>query len=295
MRDSWRWLLWSPPARRRLLCPESSTPLAALFPAARPVVETRLLDIGSPGARAALWTGWGPDEGGADSSSAWGSGRRSVLVLDVVEPRDRRLVLRGWSYPFGDDPPQEVTLSVNGREVGRRLVPARPVQLEFEVPERAWRSGENRIELAYRRHNVKPGELPWAVAWDGLRLLGGAEPDVVPPGAEETGVLRLAAGSALEWTLELAGDSWLAWDELEAREGARLEVATWEEGEDRERVERFSGGPGRFRLAPVGEAHRLRRVALRALSGRGAPVRCASSAVGCTRPRMQRGPPSTPR
>jgi arylsulfatase A-like enzyme len=245
--------------------------LAELLPAARRVVETRALDIGEPAARERLWTGWGPDERDAERTYVWGLGERSVVTVDVVDARERRLVLRGWSYHFGDDPPQEVTVSVNGREVGRRLLPARTAQVEFDVPRAAWEVGENRIELAYRRHHAAAGELPWAVAWDGLRLTGAGERAAEVPAVDAEGALVLAAGTALDWGLELPGGAWLAWDAVESRAGAELEIEHVTDGETSVRTI-ATGGPGRLRLSDDDTPFRLHRLFVRAVSaasGRG--------------------------
>lgn len=240
--------------------------LAVLLPAARRVVETRAIDIGEAAARERLWTGWGPDERDAERSYVWGLGERSVLTVDVVDERERRLALRGWSYGFGDDPPQQVSVSVNGREIGRRLLPARAAQVEFDVPRAAWVLGENRIELAYGRHHAAAGELPWAVAWDGVRLTGIGDRTAEPPSVDADGALVLPAGTALDWGLELPAAAWLAWDAVEARGGAVLEI---ERGTDDESVahEIDAGGPGRLRLTEDDAPFRLHRVFVRAVSG----------------------------
>ena len=250
--------------------PPASRPLAELVGRARAVVESRALDFGAGGERDRLWTGWGPDERGDDASATWASGARSTLLFDVVDRRARRLVLRGWSFPFGDDPPQEVTVRVNGEELGRRLVPSRPVQLEFDVPRSVLAGGENRLDLAYRRVAPPDGAgLARSVAWDGLRLTGAGEPATARPAATAAGDLELPAGTAFEWTLELAGGAWLAWSDLQASPGTRMAVAVATEEERGERGESFSGGAGRFRLAADGEPHRLRRFSLRAVSESG--------------------------
>ncbi|HSM12738.1 MAG TPA: sulfatase, partial [Thermoanaerobaculia bacterium] len=229
------------------------------------------IDFGAPGARARLWSGWGPDEQGPEGSFAWGHGERSSLTVDLVEPRDLRLVLRGWSFPFADDPPQQVTVSVNGEELGRRWVPTRPTEIEFEVPAKLWRSGENRVELGAARVHRARGEPAWSVAWDALRLGGVAEPEAVPE-LDAAGGRVLPAGTALEWTLDLPGGAWLAWAGLVANDGARLEIAVRTEGEEDEQTGEFGSGAGRFRASADGAPHRLRRISLRCPPGRGRVV-----------------------
>ena len=266
------WLLLAGAcARPEPPLPPASEPLVDLFDRARPAIETRTIDFGEPEARERLWTGWGPDERAAERTFAWGHGERSSLTFEIVDRRPRRLVLEGWSHRFGDDPPQQVSVRVNGEEIGRRLVPAEPVRLELEVGRDVLVAGENRLELVYGRH-ARPDAagLARAVAWDELRLTGagGDGPDA-PPAATPAGDLELPASTALEWTLELPGGSWLAWSGLVARGGARLELAVTGDGERHERTAVFTSGAGRFRLGADGERHRLRRFALRALSQEG--------------------------
>lgn len=248
--------------------PAEAQPLADLLAGARRYRATQELDFGEPATRARLWSGWGPDEHGPEGSHVWGLGERSTLVVDVVEPRTRRLVLRGWSQPFAGGPPQQVTLVINGIEIGRRLVAARPGQMEIEVEADAWHPGENRIELVYARQAGTPAAPGRAVAWDRLRLASGAAPRAGGPELDEDGALRMPRDSALELAIELPGGSWLAWSALEAPGGARLEVAIATESEAAEREERGEvfgpGAGGRLRLTEEGEPFRLHRLALRA-------------------------------
>ena len=51
--------------------PAEARELSELLPAARRVVETRVLDIGEAASRERLWTGWGPDERDAERSYVW--------------------------------------------------------------------------------------------------------------------------------------------------------------------------------------------------------------------------------
>jgi arylsulfatase A-like enzyme len=201
--------------------PPARLELAQIAAAARLWSETRSLDIGTPAARPALWSGWGPDESGGGATFAWGGGERSRLRFDVVEPRPLTLKLRAWSYPFPDGRGQEVRFVLNGVEAGRREVPPAPTAIELRVGERDLRRGENILELHYERHHEAPGESPWAVAWDGLRIEG-ATSERAPSLAAAKGAIELPAGSAVEWTLPLPAGSYLAFDALESRGTARL-------------------------------------------------------------------------
>jgi arylsulfatase A-like enzyme len=248
--------------------PRRTLPIADLLAGARRYRATAELDFGEPATRARLWSGWGADEHGPEGSHVWGLGERSTLFVDVVEPRTRRLVLRGWSHPFGGGPSQQVTLVVNGVEIGRRPIGERPGPVELEVDADAWHPGENRIDLHYARHAGTASAPGRAVAWDRLRIAGGGAGRAGAPELDGDGTLRLPRDSALELTLELPGGTWLAWSALEAPGGARLEVARADEAEAAERDERSDrfgpGAGGRLRLTDEDEPFRLHRLTLRA-------------------------------
>jgi arylsulfatase A-like enzyme len=251
--------------------PDSSLPLVELLDAARAVVETDAIDVGAPEDRGALWSGWSADEAYPGGTFAWGAGERSLVRFEVVEPRDRRLRLRGWSYPFGDAPAQEVRFALGGREVARKKLASEPGTVEIELPAGALEPGENFLELRYAR--VARGEMPWAAGWDTLRFDGPRTARALPRVERGAGRIVLPARTGYEWTLELPGGSWLAWRNLVATGGARLAISVaGEEGARREARPR--SGAGRLRLSQPAEPHRLRRVALRAL-GSGGEVRIA--------------------
>src|SRR6188768_2035733 len=77
--------------------------LAELAGSARLWTESGEIDIGTPAARGALWSGWGPDEKSpAGATFAWGGGELSRLRFELAAPRPLRIRLRGWSFPFPD-------------------------------------------------------------------------------------------------------------------------------------------------------------------------------------------------
>ncbi len=248
--------------------PPFRVPLSEYAAAARAETETDALDIGAPSGRAALWSGWGPNEKSPVGSFAWGGDAGSRIRLEVVEPRTRRLTLEGWSYPFGDDPPQEVTLQLNGHEVARRVLSPRPGSFEVLIPERFWRPGENFLDLAYRRHDEKTGEHPWAAAWASLRFADARSEETRPPRFEpQRGEFVLPARTAMDWALELPGGSWLAWDRLETTGTARL-LITVRDGDSTHSHQMARSG-GRVRLTPDGAPHRIVDFSLRAVGKTG--------------------------
>ncbi len=248
--------------------PPHTIDLADLAATAHRIVETDSIDIGTPAARSHLWTGWGPDETNPRMTFSWGGGRTSLLSFDVVEPRERHLRLRGWSYPFADEPPQEVELRVNGHELARRPLGPAPSTIELDLPGDFIAAGENFLELRYRRFDEQSDVTPWAVGWDGLRFdRGKAKPAVSPRIDPVTGGAELPARTALEWALDLPGGSWLAWKGVERRRGAELEVAVRDRAGEHAR--RYGSGAGELRLTRDGAPRALTGVALRALGSEG--------------------------
>ena len=257
--------------------PERTFPLVELADAARVTVETDAIDIGSEAGAGALWSGWGPNESSPEGTFVWGAGERSLVRFEVVEPRDRTLRLRGWSYPFADASTQEVRLSIGGREVARHKFMPSPGTVVIEVSGDLLRAGENFLELRYARH--APGDLPWAAAWDGLRFDGtrgrGGEPRI--DRAADT--IVLPARTALEWTFEIAGGSWLDWKSYAATGDARLAISIV--GEDGEREELPELAPGQLRLSADSAPSHLRKLLPCALTARAA--RSGSRGCGCER------------
>jgi arylsulfatase A-like enzyme len=252
---------------RREPLPESAIPLATLASSVRAWTETDELDIGAPSARSALWSGWGPDETTGEMTFVWGLAPSSKLHLTVVEPRTRTLRMRGWAYPFGDDPPLEVELRVNGRTAGRRLLSARPGTLQIELEQALWRVGENELELVYSRADQRPGEPPRAAGWDGLRFDDRVVESASPPALAANGTVVLPHRTALEWTLELPPGSFLAWDAVVRDGGARPMLSLREEGGERG-LEGLSNRR-QARLTPAAGPHRLVSLTLAALGGGG--------------------------
>jgi len=210
--------------------------LAEFASAAQRVVETDRLDIGDAAARSALWSGWGADEKSPEGTFVWAGAERSLVTLEVVEPRDRVLELRGWSFPFHDDPPQEVRLLLNGREIANRLIGTAPSLTRVSVSASLFHPGENYLELRYRRHNDQPGDDPWAAGWSELALSDPRrEAAALPQIGARNGVIDLPTRTALQWAFDLPPDSWLTWGALESEGPARLVArVTSEESNDGE-------------------------------------------------------------
>ena len=154
--------------------PVDRVPLAAFAAALRPIGGD---GDGRPrGAGAFAWRsakGWGPRRKRAPRpDSAGGRDRSRASSFELVAARDLEL------------PPARLVVSVRptaassvstlrgqrpaGRRGGRRTDGYGT--LRFAVEAARLQAGENILELRYARWNDRPGEAPWAVAWDGVRF-----------------------------------------------------------------------------------------------------------------------------
>lgn len=179
----------------------------------------------------------------------------------MVEPEDRTLALRGWSYPLPPGEPQRVTLRLNGAPLATLPLSTAPESFRLEVAAERFVAGENRLELVPARRLERPGEPAWATGWDLVRFDSRAAP--APPRFEPDGTLLLPARSALALALELPAGSWLAWERLHGAGGGWLEVGIEVDGE----APRALPAPTSGRLALTPGDGALVELALRARGG----------------------------
>lgn len=251
--------------------------------------EPGLVDVGTPEARAWLREGWSRDEVDGGRTFAWSDGPESVVELFLAVPRDVPLTLRGEPYKVLGGTPQEVSLVLNGKEVGR-VLPG-PQESRVVLPERLLKAGTNRLVLRYAWTRS-----PWqetggqavdhrrlAVAWDVLHF---------ETGVDEQGRVR-AAGDQLSipfgWRvttyLPVPGGAVLSWENLRSRDGRSGEL--WvglrtEEGEDGDGI-RFDPKSGPARVDVEGEG--LVRISLAAVPDE--PGGPAGSGLVLRRPVLQ--------
>ena len=196
---------------------EKALRLADLLPLAQVHVETSEIDFGSSQARLQMVYGWGHDEATRDQSSyVWALGDRSELEVFSGKPRDVILEMAGWGLPVKGLPSQEVTVSVNGLEVGTVKVPrGSRAGFEVSVPAEAWRHGTNLVALEYsyneRLIDVTPKRKdvrPLAMAWDKIVFDGfenAARPSVSV--YDDLPSLSLPFNSQVDYFLELVPGS----------------------------------------------------------------------------------------
>ena len=156
----------------------------AELPFAEVKQDTAVIDPGTITGREHLVDGWsGVDQSDGEANFVWGLGFASTLEFTVIEPRDRRLVLRGRPYaPDGSAPRWSLGVALNGQPVSEMAWPPGAEQLEVIVPEVALRAGDNILTLRYVLD--AQGDNPFvttagdgrtdrsrAVAWDSIEIL----------------------------------------------------------------------------------------------------------------------------
>jgi arylsulfatase A-like enzyme len=203
---------------------EQARNLVDLFPLARVHVESSEIDLGTAEARPQMVFGWGHDEGTKDQRTfVWAMGERSELEVFSGPPRDVNLRVSGWGLPVKTLPRQEITVSVNGYEVGSVEMSRGPkAGFEVEVAAEDWRHGPNLLAFEYsyneRLIDVAPNRKdtrPLALAWDRVVFDGfenAARPSVDTN--DDLPVLSLPFNSQVDYFLELVPGSSLFIDEV---------------------------------------------------------------------------------
>jgi hypothetical protein len=91
--------------------------------------------------------GWYPVEQRADGTKFRWTAARAVLIIPLGErrPATVQIAVEPLSYPGRTG--GELTLSVNGADLGSRLVPSGAAALSWIVPADRWREGLNELQL----------------------------------------------------------------------------------------------------------------------------------------------------
>ncbi|HVS16436.1 MAG TPA: sulfatase [Thermoanaerobaculia bacterium] len=227
-------------------------PLSALAPGARFWTPTWELAMGSAAAEELLLDGWWTPE--PDGGWRWARGLRSELWWDAADDRAARLGFEAWAYEgAAGDGGQRVTVSVNGRRVGRVDLGVAPTERRVELPTGSLRRGRNALALDYAASAPAPGADPrdLSVAWRRMWVEhgDGASPGTSATGAFEGEALRLPWPGGVELFFDSPGRRWLVIDALEVfspvgsgAPSARLEIVV-------ERAEPGRGAGGRSRSA----------------------------------------------
>lgn len=119
--------------------------------------------------------GWHDAERAGDITFRWAATPADVLIpLDHAAPL--RLQIRAQAFNFAGAPPQILTVSVNGTRAQDVEVPPDWTTIALELDASYWRSGVNRVELAFSRA-TRPVDVglggdtrPLAAAVDYVRI-----------------------------------------------------------------------------------------------------------------------------
>ena len=252
--------------------PETVRDLIADLDLAEVQREPGVVDLGSPEARPLLRGGWSLAEGDAAHHFVWSDGPESEIAFFLAAARDVPLTLEGSPYPAPGAPAQVVTLLLNGASVGRVTIAGK--EARTVLPEKALRTGENRLVLRYAWTRTPFEETGGknddrrrlAVAWDRLRFETGVDDQGRVRGAG--GQLALPFGWRIDSFQPLPPGAVLALDDLRSRgEGTgELRVAVQPEGGAEREAGRLQPGSGPMVLALGDAGTGPARLSLTALS-----------------------------
>ena len=260
---------------------DGAVDLVAEFAHAVPWRETACIDMGSAAARPLLLSGFSrADRREGERTYVYGTGDEARVRFFVAEPRDVDVAVAAWSIGLGANPPQRLTLSVNGQPAGEMVLPSVPADGPVvRIPGGMLKPGENRatFRAAYvlSPFHVQPMPVDRSrvsAIWDAIRFEGlapGRRPSVAGKHA-----LRIGTRAAVDYFLRARDGARLrigrlaAVDEA-ADDGARLRVVVQVEGRPAERVADLGVGHGPVEVAlPVATGEDL-KLSLIAIGGPG--------------------------
>lgn len=179
----------------RLWDPGPWPPRQELLPhAVRVPCETAVLDAGEPAWRPLLGDGFFGDESWGDGpearSFAW-AGPAAEATLLVAEPGARELVVTGRAA----GPATTVAAELDGRELGRRPVPAAWSQIRWQIPQELASAGPHRLRLVSSRAERFEGDpRALSLAVDRIELSPAADCAVSGRPPERLGDRRRGGG-----------------------------------------------------------------------------------------------------
>jgi hypothetical protein len=115
-----------------------------------------VVDVGEPRARRMLARGWSGDEKLGGRSGAWTIGRSSSIKVDLA-PGSGPYELRIAAGVYGPAAPLEVTVTINGKRVGSFALDAAFAERALTVEGGVLAEGSNEIVLQYSRTAVPRG------------------------------------------------------------------------------------------------------------------------------------------
>lgn len=107
------------------------------------------IDLGTNSAHVHQAAGWSYDEAVGDASASWVAGKQATALLRLDQPAAATLRLRVVPFSYSGSPPQRMTVSVNGRQVGTFDLPGGWGEYSMAVAAGYLRVGMNEITLSF--------------------------------------------------------------------------------------------------------------------------------------------------
>ena len=210
------------------------------FPIADTLVETKLVDFGTPEARSFMMEGWHSldERWNGRVPFVWGMGNRSVMELTVTDPRPLDLIFECRPFPANslrEDAEileQAVTVVVNDLTAGTVRLREGFNLYSVSVPREALVPGRNRVEFRYAFSPKEAGllrgrgvALPLTVAWGRLWFHEAHALGVPSAFSGDDRRLVLPAYTRVDYFLHAPPGSVLRLDRLEAWSTSSAEKA----------------------------------------------------------------------
>jgi hypothetical protein len=191
---------------RFIFDPDSTTP-GLVDDRPRPVK----LDLGAPGTRSHLVSGWGGREQGPQGASyCWATDRTASISIELGRPVTAALTIRARPFTAPDAPAQTVDVTVNDSPAGTWTLEEGWQEYTTELPASMLQNGTNTVAFSFS-HATSPAEMGTGVD---RRTLAAALDwlTVVPndsPAVHSDGRLHLALGVRTAYPLTLPPSSTL--------------------------------------------------------------------------------------
>ncbi len=184
--------------------------------------EVTSVDFSSPAAASAMVSGWDRPEVLQETGKgfAWTVAETAVVEFNLFDTDHHRLELSARMLPRKEGPPQIVTVTLNGRDLGRVELVSRFSDYSLVVPPGLLAVGTNRLELrcawvgrpadlvpdSTDRRSLGAAFRRVALAAEPTKVAGGGE---VPRPAVDGDRLFLAPGSGLRYRFTAPEDGFL--------------------------------------------------------------------------------------
>jgi hypothetical protein len=142
-------------------------------------VAQRVIDFGTPMARAYLDDGWSTDRKWRNDQATfnWVEGRSATLSLPMDSRQDSLLRFRAYPYRPAGFVCQWNEVRVNGNHLATIYLEQDWNTYEVSIPKALWIEGENQLQFHFpyssnlNWHGINPNRKPLSVAFDILQLI----------------------------------------------------------------------------------------------------------------------------